>query len=80
MTPVRGKVLESNDQHHFIVIDQGSMDGVREGMVFDLLRGGAPVGRTMAVRVRPKLAACDIIRANTTGTVQVGDIAVQRVQ
>ena len=45
------EVLESNDEHHFIVIDQGSMDGVRVGMVFDLLRGETPVGRAAAVRV-----------------------------
>jgi septal ring factor EnvC (AmiA/AmiB activator) len=77
--PVRGRVLESNAQHQFIVIDQGSMDGIRVGMVFDLLRGGALVGRATAVRVRPKLTACDLIRASSPSTVQIGDIAVQHV-
>jgi hypothetical protein len=32
------------------------------------------------VRVRPQLAACDILRAQTSGVIQVGDTAVQRAQ
>ena len=75
--PVRGRVLEVSEPNNFIVMDKGSMDGVRVGMVFDLLRGAGTVGRAAVVRVRPQLSACDIIRASTPGPLQAGDVAVQ---
>lgn len=78
--PVRGRVLEVNAQHHFIIVDAGSLDGVRVGMVLDVLRGGARVGRAAVVRVRPRISACEPIRASHAGTVQVGDQVVQSGQ
>jgi predicted nucleic acid-binding Zn-ribbon protein len=75
--PVRGRVLEVNVPHNFVVVDKGSADGVYVGMVFDILRGGAPVGRATVVRARPHLAACDLVRARTPGPVQPGDQVVQ---
>ena len=77
---VRARILEVNSPHNFVVVDKGSLDGVRLGMVFDILRGGGMVGRATVVRVRPQLAACDIIRANTPSLLQVGDLAIQSVQ
>lgn len=77
-TTVRGRVLEVSEPHHFVVLDKGSMDGVRVGMSFDILRGSAPVGRAMVVRVRPQLSACDVVRGKTApGGLQVGDTAIQ---
>jgi len=75
--PVRGRVLDVNDQHNFLVVDKGSVDGVRVGMVFDIVRGANTVGRASVVRVRPQLSACDIVRTKTPGPVQSGDVAVQ---
>ena len=74
---LRGRLVEVNDVHQFVVLDKGSVDGVRAGMAFDLLRGTQRVGRATAVRVRPNLSACDIVRAKTPGPLQVGDHAVQ---
>ena len=74
---VRGRLVEVNALHGFVVIDQGSLEGVRAGMSFDVLRGARRVGRLTAVRVRPQLSACDIVRAKTPGPLQVGDHAVQ---
>ena len=76
-TPVRGRLLEVNSPHRFVVVDKGSDDGVRVGMAFDVVRGSATVGRATAVRVHPKLSACDIIPARTPGPLQAGDLAVQ---
>lgn len=75
--PVRGRLVDVNDAHNFVVVDKGSLDGVRVGMAFDILRGNGSVGRVTAVRVRPQLTACDIVRAHTPGPVQIGDLAVQ---
>jgi hypothetical protein len=74
---VRGRLLEVNRAHNFVVVDKGSQDGVRVGMEFDILRGASSVGRATVVRVRPKLSACDIVRSKTPGQLQIGDTAVQ---
>jgi predicted nucleic acid-binding Zn-ribbon protein len=75
--PIRGRVLEVNQAHNFVVIDKGTADGVHVGMVVDLVRGATPVGRATVVRVRPQLSACDLVRSRTPGPVQVGDLALQ---
>jgi hypothetical protein len=74
---IRGRLLDVNPSHNFVVLDKGGQDGVRVGMRFDILRGGTPVGQASVVRVRPKLSACDIVRAKTSGRLEVGDNAVQ---
>ena len=75
--PVRGRLVEVNESHDFIVVDKGTMDGVRVGMVFDIVRGASTIGRATVVRVRPQLSACDIVRQQTQGPLQVGDAAMQ---
>ena len=75
--PVRGRIVEVNEPHGFIVVDKGSMDGVHVGMSFDIVRGASTIGRAAVVRVRPQLSACDILRAKTSGPLQAGDQAVQ---
>lgn len=75
---VRGRLVEVNEPHQFIVVDKGSADGVQMGMMFDIVRGaGTVIGRAAVVRVRPQLSACDIVRKQTTEPLQVGDVAVQ---
>ena len=74
---VRGRLMEVNETHNFVIVDKGSDDGVRIGMAFDILRGTASVGRATVVRIRPHLSACDILRAKTPGPLQIGDLAVQ---
>jgi len=76
--PIRGRVVEVNEAHRFVVIDKGGNDGVWVGMTFDVLRSGGTVGQAVAIRVRPQLAACDMIGSRSPGSVQVGDLAVQR--
>ncbi len=76
--PIRGRLIEVNESHRFVVIDRGSDDGVRVGMAFDLLRGQVPIGRAKAVRVRPNLAACDVIRYERASPLLIGDAVVQR--
>lgn len=73
--PRQGRVVEVNTKHAFIVVDQGSDDGVQPGMWFDVVRGGKTIGEATVVRVRPTFAACDI-RETSQGPMQVGDLAV----
>ena len=77
-TPVRGRLVDVNAPHHFVVIDKGSLNGVHEGMVFDVLRGETPVGQATAVRVHPQLSACNILPVSASTSFREGDAAVQR--
>ena len=74
---LRGKVLEVNEPQNFIIMDKGSADGVRIGMVFNVLRGSGSVGRVSVIRVRPQLSAGEVIRSSTPGALQIGDTAIQ---
>ena len=76
--PVRGQVVEVNDSHRFVVVDQGANDGVQVGMIFDILRAGARVAQAVAVRVRPQLTACDLVTSRSPEFPRVGDMAIQR--
>ncbi|MBI3319176.1 MAG: hypothetical protein HYZ89_01120 [Candidatus Omnitrophica bacterium] len=75
--PIRARVIEVNPGHRFVVIDKGAVDGVGVGMAFDILRGGTKISRATVVRVRPRLAACDLVASSSPGSPQVGDSAVQ---
>ena len=75
---VHGRLVNVNERQRFVIIDQGSEDGVQEGMVFDIIQEGAPVGRAAAVRVRPKLAACNLLTVGRAGVLLAGDLVVQR--
>lgn len=76
--PVRAQVVEINDAHQFVVVDKGANDGVQVGMIFDVLRAGARVAQAVAVRVRPQLAACDLVTSHSPEFPRVGDVAIQR--
>ena len=75
-TGLRARVLEVNAQHRFVVLDKGIEDGIRVGTTFSVLRGGVPVGAVVAVRIRPRLTACDVIPSRSPEPLQVGDLAV----
>lgn len=74
---VQGRVVEVNEAHQFVVVDKGSQGGILLGMTLNILRGTARVGRVRVVRVRPQMSACDIIRSDTVGPLQVGDAVAQ---
>ena len=74
---VKGRVVEVNQAHQFVVVDKGSEDGILLGMTLDIIRGAARVGRVRVVRVRPQISACDVIRSDTVDPLQVGDAVTQ---
>ena len=75
---LQGHLVSVNEPHRFVIIDQGGEDGVREGMVFDILQQGAPVGRAIAARVHQKLTACNLPNDGRTTPLLIGDLAVQQ--
>ena len=71
-------MVNVNQPQRFVIIDKGSEDGVRDGMVFDIVQQGTTVGRATAVRVHPKLAACHLLSESRTTPALAGDLVVQR--
>ena len=74
--PIRGRLIDVNPAHRFIVIDQGDSGGVWVGMPFDILRGDRRIGQAVAVRVRSQITACDLMVSHEPPT--IGDLVVQR--
>jgi len=62
---LKGKVINVNKRYNFVVVDLGRQMGVKEGMVFSVFRGNRPIGKIEVIRLRDKIAACDIIQADT---------------
>lgn len=77
VVPMRGRLIEVDEANGFVIVNQGSEDGVRLGMFLDVTRGRELVGRVSVIRVRPHLVACDVVRAQTPRPLKVGDVAVQ---
>lgn len=75
---VQAKLVEVNQPHRFVVINQGLDDGVQIGMTFDVMRGSRAIAQAVAVRVRPRISACDLIMTESTTTPQIGDLVIQR--
>ncbi len=76
--PVRGRVVEVNEAHRFVVVDQGSDQSVQMGMTFDVLHGNRTIGQAVVVRVRPRIAACDVVTTASEEAPHVGDLVIQR--
>ena len=77
-TTIRAKVVGVNPDHGFLVLNQGSEDGVRVGMTFDVRRADQTLGQAVTVMLRARLAACDLISPGASNAIRVGDLAVQR--
>jgi len=76
--PVQGRLVEVNSINRFVVIDKGARDGVRAGMMFQIVRGSETIAQAIAVRIRPNITACDLVVSRTPTFPQVGDLAIQR--
>ncbi len=70
---VSAQVVEVNLAHNFIIVNKGSGDGVRSGMVFNVMRDRVPIGQVRASNVRLGLTSCDLL---TPVRVEVGDAAL----
>jgi murein DD-endopeptidase MepM/ murein hydrolase activator NlpD len=62
---LEGRILNVNTEYNFVVIDLGQGAGVKEGMVFSVLRKDKLLGKIEVIQLRGEIAACDIIRADS---------------
>ncbi len=60
---LEGKILNVNREHEFVVIDLGRNKGLKQNMVFQVLRDAESIGEVKVIQVREEISACDIIRS-----------------
>lgn len=71
---LEGEIMTVNEEHRFVVIDLGSNDGLKIGMVFSIHRGKKEIARIRVVGTRKQIAAADIINFKRRMGIRAGDI------
>ena len=77
LPPIQGRLLQVNTPYRFVVLDQGSDQGVRIGMVFSMVREASMIGRVVITRVRPRFSAGEILSIHGSTELRAGDFAIQ---
>ena len=73
-----GKVTNVNDKFHFVVIDLGKEQGVRDGMLFHVYREGQDIGVIRVIEARQQISACDVVKKESpTALFHEGDLVIQ---
>ena len=70
-----GKVLAVNEEHGFVVVDLGKVDGINSDSVLILKRNNEPVATLTVLEVRDVMTACNIKELNAGKTIAVNDQA-----
>ena len=74
---VPARIVEVNERYRFVVINQGSAEGIEPGMVFDVVRNDQSIGQAVVRQVREHLTACDATSsAEAALPFRIGDTAV----
>lgn len=71
-SPAEGKILNTNTEYSFVVIDLGRKEGIREGMIFNVLRDEKLLGKIKVIQLRADVAACDLMQVSSP--FKIGDI------
>ncbi len=73
---LKGKILNVNEAHNFVVLDIGKKDGVKQGMEFKVYRAGKQIATVKVRMLRDDVSAADIISLNDGDSIKVGDVVV----
>ncbi len=71
----QGKVLAINEEHGFVVVDLGKVDGINSDSVLTLKRNNEPIATLTVLEVRDVMTACNIKDLNPGKTIAVNDQA-----
>jgi cell shape-determining protein MreC len=71
------KVLVLNRDFNFVVIDQGSSEGLAKGQFLALSRDGTPVSKIQAEKVYDGFSACAIIEESKSNPIREGDLVAK---
>jgi hypothetical protein len=74
-----GRILAINDEHGFVVVDLGKVDGVTSNTRFAVSRGKERIAVLTAMEVRDVMTACNILDVKKGAVLEVDDaITVQK--
>lgn len=68
-----GTVLVVNKEFSFIVVSLGDRDGVKQGQLLDVLRGGRPIAKVQVERVYENMSAANILPDQSKQEIKEGD-------
>lgn len=75
----QGRVLAINDEHGFIVVDLGKVDGIRNGMELYLKKNGEIVATLSVLEIRDVMTACNIKNGSSGRKIEINDqVSLQR--
>lgn len=75
-SPLRGRIVELNEEYRFAVINIGSADGVKKGMVFNVFQRDEEIAKIKVAKMRRHISACDIQLVYAGGGIAPGDLIV----
>lgn len=70
----QGRVLAINEEHGFVVIDMGKVDGIKTGMNLYLKKDGETVATLSVLEVRDVMTACNIRNLTGGQKIQINDL------
>lgn len=73
-----GRIIEFNEEHRFVVINLGSSDGVKKGMILSVFQKDEEVAKLKANKVRGNISACDIQMVYSGRGIAVGDVVIYK--
>lgn len=69
------KVLVVNREYHFVVLNQGTRDGIRKGSRFSIWHDGKQVATADADKLYDNMTAANLLEEAKKGDVKEGDVA-----
>ncbi|MBL7085083.1 MAG: hypothetical protein ISS43_03120 [Candidatus Omnitrophica bacterium] len=75
---LRGRIVQLNEDYRFTVINLGSIDGVKKGMIFSVFQKDEEAAKIKVNKVRRHISACDIQLVYTGRGIGVGDLVIYK--
>lgn len=75
---LRGRIVQVNEDYNFVVINMGSLDGVKKGMIFPVFQKDEEVAKIKVSKVRRHISACDIQLVYSGRGIGVGDLVIYK--
>ena len=75
---LRGRIVQVNEDYRFAVINLGSTDGVKKGMIFTVFQKDEEAAKIKVGKVRRHISACDIQLVYTGRGIGAGDMVMYK--
>jgi len=75
---LRGRIVELNQEFRFAIVNLGSVDGAKKGMIFTVFQRDEEAAKIKVKKVRRHISACDIQLVYTGRGIGVGDLVIYK--